>query len=109
MKLLIATAAVLAAGCASAPADSDRIMTTSFQRALYDPSGTRFIYRARTGLGYQPDDAQAELVRMKWLDRWLEVNKLCPQGRNIENRDLIRAGGAAINSVAEITYVVSCR
>jgi hypothetical protein len=78
MRHLIIAAALLT-GCAT----MDRPVMSHFEPL----AGDTFRYVAKTDrLAYREDSADAEAERMRWLQTYLNDNKLCPSGYEITSR-----------------------
>lgn len=94
------------AGCAGL-SEYDRMAITSLERNPSDSTGQTYIYRARTGSNYPPNDPEAEATRVRWLQTWLTTNKACPDGYEVKSRDAISMG--AHPDAMRLTYMIQCK
>jgi len=83
----ITLAAALTAGCAGMHESKD------FERHRYsqlseprDGKGDALYFDVMIDAKYPGDDPVAEDIRMTWLEAWLEVRKMCPDGYRIDDK-----------------------
>ena len=81
-------AATLAAGGCAAMHESP-----DFERHRYsqlseplDGSKDALYFDVMIDAKYPDDDPAAEQIRMEWLEAWLEIRKMCPDGYRIDDR-----------------------
>lgn len=109
-RLPIAAAAilaVLASRTAIAPStDYDRHRLSEI--TLPHDRGDVFYFDAAVDSAFPADDAAAESVRMRWLDEWLKLRKMCPDGHEVLAR---RSFGFLEDNPArrDLRYEVRCR
>ena len=98
-RAIIAVLVAILAACASA----DRRAYTDFRF-----SGESFEMRALAASDYPEGDTRAEAIRIDWLERYLSLNGLCPNGYTITNRTAVRIG-SFIGDSHDIFYEGRCR
>ncbi|MBW7930490.1 MAG: hypothetical protein H3C57_04180 [Gammaproteobacteria bacterium] len=102
-----ATLAVLASCTALAPStDYDRHRLSEI--TLPRDHGEVFYFDVAVDSAFPADDAEAEAVRMRWLDEWLKLRKMCPDGHEVLER---RSFGFLEDNPAhrDLRYEVRCR
>ena len=102
LRAAVATLLIALAACTAAPPDAARLEHLG-------SSGFRFIAPADA---QRPlTDPQAEHARLRWLDRRLADQSLCPHGYRIARRDVRDASGlvkATAYGSFEVVYEGSC-
>jgi len=70
--------------------------------------GDLFYFDVAVDSSFPADDAQAEATRMRWLDEWLGLRRICPDGHEVLGR---RAFGFLEDNPAhrDLRYEVRCR
>lgn len=74
-----------------------------------DPRDEEMLwFEVRTDSAYPEDSADAEAVRMEWLQAWLDRRSLCPYGHDIVAREPIDR--AEVNPYGfNLRYRVRCK
>ena len=76
----------LLSGCASL----DRLPMSSFEPFTNNAGQVTFRFRADTAsIAYPTDTSEGEAVRMGWLEEYLKLNNMCPQGYEIIERKVV--------------------
>lgn len=58
---------------------------------------------------YREDSTDAEQTRMKWIQHYLDLNKACANGFNIDDRQAVKMADGVLGDGYRITYQVSCK
>lgn len=77
-------------GCATMPVDWDRRETTTFVPIEANEEKQRFLFSAGTGIPYPANNPTAEKVRHKWIEKWMELNNVCPDGYEVLSRKAVK-------------------
>jgi hypothetical protein len=105
VKASLVIAALLLTGCAAI----DRPELSRFE-----PDGTqegqrafRFYARADS-LIYRVDTPEGEAARMRWLDSYIDENKFCARGYQIDSREIVTISTGLAN-VHDLFYKGRCK
>lgn len=91
----------LITGCAS------RGEFTTFEPYKNSKNEQQFRFFSKTSIFSPENDSDSERGRMVWLNEWLAVNNLCPNGYVILDRKPVSIG--VYESVKNIYYVGQCK
>lgn len=109
-RLLIAGTMILAvlASCTAIPPSTDYDRHRLSEITLPHERGEVFYFDAAVDSAFPADDAAAESARMRWLDEWLKLRRMCPDGHEVLER---RSFGFLEDNPArrDLRYEVRCR
>lgn len=95
----------LLTGCASL----DRLPMSSFEPFANNSGQAMFRFRADTAsIAYPTDTKEGEAVRMGWLEEYLKLNDLCPQGYEIIERKVVVRAETFAGPAHTIYYIGRC-
>lgn len=97
MRLTVLLTAIVALSAC----DADRAAGTKFTPG---PDRQTFTFEAQANNIFPVNSKDGEAHRMRYLEKWLSDNSICPNGYRITGRDVIYATGALYN----ITYRGEC-
>jgi len=103
----LALAAVLA-GCAleeKSRGDFERHNQSILRDSYAEPG--MLVFEAKAGAAFPADSQSAEALRMQWLDAWLVQRKLCPNGHEVQSRELIGVGEPNFHDM-DLRYLIRC-
>lgn len=100
MRFAAAAAALSLAACAS----QDRAALTEFEPL----EAGAFRYEATSGPAYPLDSPTAEAERIRWLERYLADNALCPDGYQITERKVVLTDQVLFGDIHRIYYSGAC-
>ncbi len=103
----LALAAVLA-GCAleeKSRGDFERHNQSILRDSYAEPG--MLVFEAKAGAAFPADSKSAEALRMQWLDAWLVQRKLCPNGHEVQSRELIGVGEPNFHDM-DLRYLIRC-
>lgn len=101
IALLMTALSVFLGGCAT------RGEFSNFEPYKNSAGEQQFRYFAKSSVFSPADDVDSEKTRMEWLDEWLKVNNICPNGYVIINRNPVAIG--MYESVKNIYYTGKCK
>lgn len=102
-RFLAAVAIALAVSACSAKTLDRPIMSR------FEPTDDGFSYVSSANATYPENDAAAEQTRMDWLQEYLSLNAVCPNGYDITARKPVLIKKALLGDVYSIHYTGRCR
>ena len=87
-RFLLLIVCLVLASCAS-----HDFMVTSFMKSKSDEIYDYYIYKSFADTIYKVDSDEAEKIRMDWLKRWLNENKLNESAYEVTRRDVVNKNG----------------
>jgi len=100
--------AALFAGCAleeKSRGDFERHNQSILRDSYAEPG--MLVFEAKAGAAFPADSQSAEALRMQWLDAWLVQRKLCPNGHEVQSRELIGVGEPNFHDM-DLRYLIRC-
>jgi hypothetical protein len=95
----------LLSGCAS----FDRLGMSSFEPFTSNTGQEMFRFRAdTTSVSYPTNTAEGEAVRIGWLEEYLKLNNMCPQGYEIIERKAVVRAETFAGPAHTIYYIGRC-
>jgi len=108
--LIILLPLVWLSGCAQMHESKDFVRHTNSALVKARDGSNTIQFQARAGSDFPENNPDAEAMRIRWLEDWLEVKNICPNGYKVLKRrpfEFLESNPGQYDLVYEIECVVS--